>query len=77
MREGSRSAAQNAYFDVKVSTRMRPATAPCRTIKAAYKKHEDEKRRAYGKRVRYIEQGFFTPSSSQPQVDLGKRPLKD
>ncbi len=37
------------------------------------KKREDENKRAYG---RDIEQGVFTPSSSQPQVDWGKRPEK-
>ncbi len=68
-------AAQDAYFDVRVFNPNAPSNSS-RIIKAAYKKHEDENKRAYGQRVRDIEQGVFTPSSSQPQVDWGKSPEK-
>ena len=47
---------------------MHPATAPeplkLPTRNMRYKKHEDKNKRAYGQRVRDIEQGVFTPSST-------------
>ncbi len=54
------SAAQDAYFDERVFHPNAPSNSS-RTIKTAYKKHEDEKKRAYGQRVREVEQGVFTP----------------
>ena len=52
-------------------TRMCPATAP-EPIKAAYKKHEDEKKRAYGQRIRDIEQGVFAPLVFSTTGGLGQ-----
>ncbi len=53
------SATQDAYFDVRVYHPNAPSNSS-KTIKAAYKKHEDKKR-AYGQCVRDIEQRVFTP----------------
>ena len=52
--------AQDAYFDVRVFHPQAPSNSTG-SISAAYKKHEDIKKRAYGQRVREIEHGVFTP----------------
>ena len=54
------AAAQDAYFDVRVFYPNAPSNCSG-SISAAYKKHEDIKKRAYGQRVREIEHGVFTP----------------
>lgn len=54
------SVAQDAYFDVRVFHPNAPSNSSS-SISAAYKKHEAIKKRAYGQRVRDIEQGVFTP----------------
>ena len=54
------AAAQDAYFDVRVFHPNAPSNCSG-SISAAYKKHEDIKKRAYGQRVREIEHGVFTP----------------
>ena len=51
--------AQDAYFDVRVFHPNAPSNAG--SISSAFKKHEDAKKRAYGQRIRQIEQGVFTP----------------
>ena len=51
------SVAQDAYFDVHPSAHSNSMGS----ISAAYKKHEDVKKRAYGQSVREIEHGVFTP----------------
>ena len=50
--------AQDAYFDVRVFHPNAPSNAG--SISSAFKKHEDAKKRAYGQRIRQIEQGVFT-----------------
>ena len=54
------SAAQDAYFDVRVFHPNAPSNRSG-SLSAAYKKHEDIKKRAYGQRVRDVECGVFTP----------------
>ena len=54
------SAAQDAYFDIRVFHPNAPSNSSG-SISAAYKKHEDIKKRAYGQRVRDVERGVFTP----------------
>ena len=54
------SAAQDAYFDIMVFHTNAPSNSSG-SISAAYKKHEDIKKRAYGQRVRDVEHGIFTP----------------
>ena len=54
------SAAQDAYFDVRVFHQNAPSNRSG-SLSAAYKKHEDIKKRAYGQRVRDVECGVFTP----------------
>ena len=51
--------AQDAYFDVRVFHPNTPSNAG--SISSAFKKHEDVEKRAYGQRIRQIEQGVFTP----------------
>ena len=53
------TAAQDAYFDVRVFHPNAPSNSSG-SISTAYKKHEDIKKRAYGQRVREIEDGVFT-----------------
>ena len=54
------TAAQDAYFDVRVFHPNSPSNSSG-SISTAYKKHEDIKKRAYGQRVRELEHGVFTP----------------
>ena len=54
------SAAQDAYFDVRVFHPNAPRNSSG-TIPAMYRKHENIKKRAYGQRVRDVEHGIFTP----------------
>ena len=51
---------QDAYFDVRVFHPNAPSNSS-RSLSAAYKKHEDEKKRTYGQRILEIERGVFTP----------------
>ena len=54
------STSQDAYFDVRVFHPNAPSNNSG-SLSAAYKKHEDIKKRAYGQRVREVEYGVFTP----------------
>ena len=58
--KGFWSSAQDAYFDIRVFHPNAPSNSSG-SISAAYKKHEDIKKRAYGQRVRDVEHGVFTP----------------
>ena len=51
---------QNAYFDVRV-TNPNNASQQSSTIKAVLRKHEQEKKRQYNRRVMEVEHGSFTP----------------
>ena len=53
--KGFWSSAQDAYFDIRVFHPNAPSNSSG-SISAAYKKHEDIKKRAYGQRVRDVEQ---------------------
>ena len=68
----ARGAAQDAYFDVRVFYPNAPSNS-AGTISAAYVKHENIKKRAYGERVRNIEHGVFTPLVFPPLGEWGKR----
>ena len=54
------TAAQDAYFDVRVF-HPNALSNSSGSISTAYKKHEDIKKQAYGQRVREVEHGVFTP----------------
>ena len=58
--KGFWSAAQDAFFDVRVFHPNAPSNSST-SIASAYKKHEDIKKRAYGHRIREVEHGVFTP----------------
>ena len=51
---------QNAYFDVRV-TNADCASQQNSSIKSILKKHEQEKKRGYNRRVMEVEHGSFTP----------------
>ena len=51
---------QDAFFDVRVFLANEPSNC-YRSLSATYKKHEDEKKRAYSQRVLEVEHGVFTP----------------
>ena len=51
---------QDAFFDVRVFHPNAPSNSS-RRLSAAYKKHEDEKKRTYGQRILEIEHSVFTP----------------
>ena len=55
---GSRN--ERAFFDVRVFNPLAPSNST-HSIPATYKKHEREKKREYGARVREVEHGCFTP----------------
>ena len=54
------TAAQDAYFDVRVVHPNAPSNNSG-SISTAYKKHEDIKKRPYSQWVREVEHGVFTP----------------
>ena len=51
---------QDAYFDVRIFHPNAPSNSS-RSLSAAYKKHEVEKKRTYGQRILEIKHGVFTP----------------
>jgi len=48
------------FFDVRVFNSLAPSNRST-TLSAVYRKHEQEKSRAYEERVREVEHGCFTP----------------
>lgn len=48
-----------AFFDVRIFNPM--ARSNCQPIQSCYRKHENEKKRAYEQRIREVEHGSFTP----------------
>ena len=53
---------EKAMFDVRVFNPYAPSNKhPSGTLSAVYKKHEKEKKRAYGQRVRDVEFASFSP----------------
>ena len=51
---------QNAYFDVRVTNADCPSQQN-KTIKAVLRKHENEKKNHYNRRIMEVEHGTFTP----------------
>ena len=51
---------QDAFFDVRIFHPNAPSNHS-RRLPAAYKKHEDEKKRTYGQRILEVEHDVFTP----------------
>jgi len=62
---------QNAFFDVRVFNSLAPSNRST-TLSAAYRKHEQEKRRAYEERVREVEHGCFTSLVFSTSGGMGK-----
>ena len=54
------SSSQDAFFDVRVFNPL-ASSHQSTTVQAIYKSQEQEKKRAYGQRVREIKYGLFTP----------------
>ena len=52
---------QCAFFDVRVFYPNAQSNQSSSSLSSAYRKHEMEKKRAYGQRVREVEHGSFTP----------------
>ena len=50
---------ERAFFDVRVFNPYAPSNR--QSLRACYKKHENQKKRAYEQRIRKIEHGSFTP----------------
>ncbi len=65
------TARQDTYFDVRVFHPNAPSNRSGR-LSTAYKRHEDEKKRAYGQRVREIEHGVFTPLVMSTTGGMGR-----
>ena len=65
---------QSNHFDVTVFAAHAPSnTAPnCPTVKAAFKKHGDKKRRKYVERIIQVDQGSFTPLVMSSSGGMGK-----
>ena len=51
---------QRTYFDVRVFNPLAPSNNQT-SLSSCYKKHEREKRRAYGQRIQDVEHASFTP----------------
>ncbi len=60
-----------ASHDVRVFHPNAPSNSS-RSLSAAYKKHEDEKKRAYGERILEIEHGVFTPLVLSTSGGMGR-----
>ncbi len=60
-----------AFFDVRVFCPAAP-TNQVSSLTATYKRHENEKRRAYGQRVENVEMGSFTPLIFSTTGGMGK-----
>ena len=59
-----------AFFNVRVFNPL--AKSNSQPISTCYRKHENEKKRAYEQRVREIEHGSFTPLVLSLTGDMGK-----
>ena len=69
------SVAEDVYFYVRVFHPNSPSNS-MGSISAAYKKHEDVKKWAYGQRVREIEHGVFTPLVFSTTGEMGQEATK-
>ena len=65
---------QDALFDVRVFHPNAPSNSS-RSLPAAYKKHEDEKKRTYGQRILEIEHGVFIPLVLSTSGGMGREAL--
>ena len=65
------SRSQEAFFDVRIFHPSAPSNCS-QSPTAAYRKHENEKKRQYGQRVRDIERGVFTPLVFTSSGGMGK-----
>ena len=65
------NARQDTFFDVRVFHPNAPSNRS-RSLPAIYKKHEDEKKRAYGQRVLEIEHAVFTPLVLSTSGGMGR-----
>ncbi len=65
------TARQDTFFDVRVFHSNAPSNRSGR-LSAVYKRHEDEKKRAYGQRVREFEHGVFTPLVMSTSGGMGR-----
>ncbi len=65
------SGAQDAFFDVRV---FHPNAFSYRSLslQAAFRRHEQAKKREYGERVREVEHGVFTPLMLSTTGGLGR-----
>ncbi|XP_062523730.1 uncharacterized protein LOC134198370 [Corticium candelabrum] len=52
---------ERAFFDVRVFYPNAASNRKHSSLKSAYVSHENEKKRAYGERIREVEHGSFTP----------------
>ena len=66
---GSRN--ERAFFDVRVFNPLAPSNSAL-SISGMYKKHEREKKREYGARIREVEHGCFTPLVLSSTGGLGR-----
>ena len=62
---------QHAFFDVRVFNSLAPSNRSS-SLSATYRRHEQEKRRAYEERVREVEHGCFTPLVFSTAGGMGK-----
>ena len=62
---------QDAFFDVRVFHPNAPSYRS-KDLTAIYKKHESDKKREYGQRVREIEHGVFTPLVFSSSGGMGR-----
>ena len=65
-------ASQNAFFDVRVTNTHSPSQIHL-TTESVLKKHEQEKKRNYNRRIMNIEHGTFTPLVFSVSRGMGKK----
>ena len=59
------------FFDIRVFHHRAPSNQ-CKTIEDSFKKHEDEKKRQYNRRILEVEKATFTPLVFSTLGGLGK-----
>ena len=68
------NARQDAFFDIRVFYPNAPSYRT-KDLSAIYKKHEQDKKRQYGQRIREVEHGVFTPLVFSTTGGMGREAM--
>ena len=68
------SARQDAFFDIRVFYPNAPSYRT-KDLSTVYKRHEQDKKRQYGQRIREVEHGVFTPLVFSTTGGMGREAM--